>query len=759
MAGPMTSPTEAPATARWRTWWAALRAKITLPAGVRAAEFAAALGAVAITVPLYGSCFSGRSYLVPTLVAAASPALLVVLARKSGPLGRAAIAIAGMLVVTVVVLLPTWNGALPTAATWSELRSGLVGGWLRLLTSARPVDPLPSLRLVPTLITYWCAWAAASSCLWGRRVAGPVVPGIVALIVGLIVGGSAVQTSWVLLAGWLLLVFTALLARTNRQAAGGLQISAVTARAVGLDLPREQRRSLLGRLALGVPVVIAVVAIGVAGTATLPIADGSQRFDVREMIPQPIVPRQALSPLAAIQNQLLNKEVPVMTISGVPAGVDRVRVATLGSYDGLLFTDDAQFLPAATRLPVDALAARGDAVTVDVTVEDDVFGGYAPTIGTPVGLVGTGFGYSATSGTLITQTPLDTYRYQLTTEVRDIAPPSTAEVDTSADPKYLSLPTESAPLALVRQKAREATSGSSGYGRLRALTEYYSKLGYSHSTEAGHSVGVLGRMVSRNVNTFAEQRAAGFVVMARSLGIPARVGVGYLLERKSGDEKGTISVRAGTATAWAEVPVRNFGWVPFDVVTANQLGTATDQTDPSDVIVTTVPSGSIGPSSGPSNAASDMSTGVSSIILVVILTVGALAMLVVLIIGEKFRRRWARRRAASPAAQLLGAWRDVEDRLVERGVPVRRSSSSIEVASTATRTIGAPPATSKVAVMATAAVYAPEEPAAADVTLAWKMSRDVRRGLSAGVPWWKRLWGVLDPRPLIRLPKIRGRHQ
>lgn len=58
--------------------------------------------------------------------------------------------------------------------------------------------------------------------------------------------------------------------------------------------------------------------------------------------------------------------------------------------------------------------------------------------------------------------------------------------------------------------------------------------------------------------------AHAIVYMARSLGIPARIGTGYLTDLSQAKD-GHILLRMSDRHAWAEVFVSGIGWVPFDV--------------------------------------------------------------------------------------------------------------------------------------------------------------------------------------------------
>ena len=62
---------------------------------------------------------------------------------------------------------------------------------------------------------------------------------------------------------------------------------------------------------------------------------------------------------------------------------------------------------------------------------------------------------------------------------------------------------------------------------------------------------------------YCSQFATAMAVMARSVGLPARVAVGYL-PGEFDPMTGAYRVRAGDAHAWVEIRMRTSGWVPFD---------------------------------------------------------------------------------------------------------------------------------------------------------------------------------------------------
>lgn len=72
--------------------------------------------------------------------------------------------------------------------------------------------------------------------------------------------------------------------------------------------------------------------------------------------------------------------------------------------------------------------------------------------------------------------------------------------------------------------------------------------------------------------------AHAMVYMLRSLGIPARIGSGYLTDLSEAKD-GHILLRISDRHAWAEVFITNVGWVPFDVTPTKVESHANTQVD------------------------------------------------------------------------------------------------------------------------------------------------------------------------------------
>ncbi len=138
---------------------------------------------------------------------------------------------------------------------------------------------------------------------------------------------------------------------------------------------------------------------------------------------------------------------------------------------------------------------------------------------------------------------------------------------------YLELP-DDLPVA-VRNTAREVTDGGITRFEQAALLEAWfrdpAEFTYSTDVSTGHSsldlAAWLNDPTSPNYRTgYCEQFATSMAVMARALGIPSRVVLGFApgdIERAA-DGSELIVVRERNAHSWVELWMDDQGWVRFD---------------------------------------------------------------------------------------------------------------------------------------------------------------------------------------------------
>ncbi|HRK47495.1 MAG TPA: DUF3488 and transglutaminase-like domain-containing protein, partial [Nocardioides sp.] len=132
---------------------------------------------------------------------------------------------------------------------------------------------------------------------------------------------------------------------------------------------------------------------------------------------------------------------------------------------------------------------------------------------------------------------------------------------------YTDLPNGISPV--IHQLATEVTANASTrFEKAVALQQWFRKDGgFTYSTDVNLSNGAddLARFLTKGNGGregYCEQFAAAMAVMARDLGIPARVAVGFLEPDKVGD--GQWEYSAHDLHAWPELFFSGSGWVRFE---------------------------------------------------------------------------------------------------------------------------------------------------------------------------------------------------
>jgi transglutaminase-like putative cysteine protease len=321
---------------------------------------------------------------------------------------------------------------------------------------------------------------------------------------------------------------------------------------------------------------------------------------------------------------------------------------------------------------------------------------------------------------LTASTPLNGLRYSVTS--RDIEPtgqvlrqaahyPAAVVSDLAVPPAYQRL----APLA--RQIAAGKTSA---YGRAVALQQWFRQPGnFTYSLSAPRSTGAtaLITFLTRTRRGYCQQFAFGMAVLARLLGVPSRVVVGYT--QGTPQAKGNWLVRTSDAHAWPEMYFPGAGWLRFEPTPSSSGGQATASVP----VYSTPPPGSTVPATTPTLAPAPAPTrtsaghqsgagtrlrhpgpgkgpgapspgGRSHVPLWLILVfVAALAVAAVVPCAARSVIRWRRwRTAAGDTGRAHAAWREFLDDLADHRIPARASESPRALAARLGRTLSFSPA-------------------------------------------------------------------
>ncbi len=307
-------------------------------------------------------------------------------------------------------------------------------------------------------------------------------------------------------------------------------------------------------IALAVSLIAGFVGSRVPGAESEPLLDtrGSGNGD-----------SSALSPLVDIRSRLTNqRDVEMVTVT---ANAESYwRSATLAEFDGRIWRAPDRNIG---QPDAGTLAARPSDVEIRQQVRIGALGSnLVPAAPDPVAATGpTTLRYDRSSSTLSTgDTELTTGdSFQMISESPRFDPAVLAAA-TSLDPGddiYVELPDDFPADAVTL--AEQVTAGTTNtYETAVALQNWFkSEFTYSLQVQPGHGNTAIEGFLRDRVG-YCEQFAGTYAAMMRSLGIPARVAIGFTTGRAIG--AGSYSVTGRNAHAWPEVWFDGLGWVLFE---------------------------------------------------------------------------------------------------------------------------------------------------------------------------------------------------
>ena len=320
----------------------------------------------------------------------------------------------------------------------------------------------------------------------------------------------------------------------------------------------------------------------------------------------------------------------------------------------------------------------------------------------------------------------------------------------------------------VRELAQNITADTgTPFGRAAALEKYFRSglFKYTTNTDLGDGPDAISEFLLHTRAGFCEQFAASFAAMARAVGVPARVAVGYQPGTLEAD--GLFHVTNRNAHAWPEVWIQGAGWIPFEPTPGFSeptlgIGTGGPKTQPAistpgstSTTVSTPTSAGVAPTLGRLPGGGQVQTptpippahhGVRNALTAVVIAIAAVALGVLGFFGivsfALWRRGRRRRRDHDPRRRVLGAWAEALDQLRIAGVPPRPSATALEFALRYAPAHGAGdagPALMELARLQSAAMFAPEPPSSVEATYAWEQVDTIRtatrRNIARSARW------------------------
>ncbi|MER7727378.1 DUF3488 and transglutaminase-like domain-containing protein [Streptomyces sp. NPDC096323] len=338
---------------------------------------------------------------------------------------------------------------------------------------------------------------------------------------------------------------------------------------------------------------------------------------------------------------------------------------------------------------------------------------------------------------------------------------------------------------VVRETAEGVTRGSSNaYERAVKLQNYFAAEGgftYDTSVSSGTGSAAIGRFLT-NRRGFCVHFSFTMAAMARTLGIPARVAVGFTPGTAQSD--GSVSVGLRDAHAWPELYFEGVGWTRFEPTPTRgsapsytlpdaPSGDSADPAQPEAAASAAVPvapsasdscpaqmrrQGECGSSALPDAAASaDTGTPAGTVLGVVLVAVLVL-LLPLLPMFWRMRVRSRRlgsstgRTSADATARTLAAWQEIIDTAWDHGIEPDESLTPRKAAARVVR-VGeldteAAEAVHRVAGAVEQVLYAPEPRPVSGLV---DDAQTVRAALRASADRFARFRAVVAPRSAVQV--------
>lgn len=703
----------------------------------------------------FGPAFGGLPGYLPATGGALLGLLIVFLSRWRG-WSVASVILAGLAAYLIfggalALSRTTIAGVLPSPETVRRLAVLIVSAWRDLLTVSLPASEFTGPAVVPLISSLVCA-ILVGRLATGRRLSWTaLVPAGVLLIIGILWG--TYQAPFAMGQGLLLgatgLVWQSLRRRGGR---GGAELVDLGAGAV------SHRFAVL-------PMAAVVTAGALAAGLLAGLVTPSSRFVLRDIVEPPLDTKQFASPLTMFR--LLERDLHdqvLMTVEGLPQG-GRVRLAALDAYDGVVYNVDAA--SSGFRLIGRAIGQGrdGDATPSTLRIEIGAYQG----VWLPGGgeLRGLRFDeaeaarhtervyYNALTGTALSTAGVSVgSRYDV--DVVVVARPDGPTLST-AGLAAVSMPDNvRVPEAVAATAADFVGTASGPFKQLQAITQklrtsgFYSD-GSDGRSRAGHTAERINAFLTdKQLIGDDEQYAVSLALMARHLGIPARVVIGFYPDAAKAKQL-RVELTGADAHVWVEVAFAGLGWVAFDASPPRdkkpQSEVPKPRRDPKPQVLPP-PDPPLERPDSRVDVADDQRTPTpeegESYLRYVLLALGVMGALAVLllpfvsILVVKARRRRIRRSRARLVDRVSGGWAELVDAATDLGSPLDPALTRREAAELLD---GRYPAAGAVAIAdrVDASVFGVGEPTEADVEHVWREVDQALVGLAKSVPRRRRV--------------------
>lgn len=438
----------------------------------------------------------------------------------------------------------TLNGVVPLTDSWHAASADFRVARADFRTVSAPVDHTVAWGFVGAVAFAVTTWLSDTFAFRANARGESLVPGAV------------------------LFVFIAALGVDERRVFCSLLVVGTGFAALALLRLRAERRprTVLGRelhpLLLAVPALVVATATVVAGSwvlgPALPGAGEPALFETSGSSGATDV----VSPMVDIRARLVNDaEVELFAMAATEPSY--WRLSALPRFDGERWDlPDGELDELVGHGAAQMPGTRRNQQLLTIIGLRDVLVPAAPE---PISASGPGVGYNELTATLVRAngklssgdtfdiiSAMPRFDAQMLRGASTAAPPS---------PEFLALPDDLPPQ--VAATAAEVTAGgTTAFERAVLLQDWFrSNFTYSVEVPEGHGNAAIVDFLEQRIG-YCEQFAGTYAAMARTLGIPSRVAVGFTQGEQT--ETGEYLVRGRNAHAWPEIWLDGYGWIPFE---------------------------------------------------------------------------------------------------------------------------------------------------------------------------------------------------
>jgi len=510
---------------------------------------------------------------------------------------------AALVVLATAVFYPDASALiLPTRETINLLGDDLREAWQVFSDDAAPVPPVRGFLVTTSVLVWYGVFLADWAAFRLRSPLEAVAPATAVFVFASLLGvGRNELAHGALFAAGLLGVLLTM--RAERQVREEVWVASGAADGVRSTL---QLGAAAGIVAV---VVAALIAPQVPGANAQPLVDITEINDGPET-------RSVLSPLVEISTSLVNQsDTELFSVKVDRSQQDYWRLMALTKFEDEIWRRSSNFDDArgAVDSNVDATVAT-TAVLQEITIAalGNIYLPAAYEVSDVVDSGGVNFEYEVATGALVVERGLEHIPGGLTYTIESQVPnyavgdlPDVASEGMSGGfvSEHTQLPDACAqgestietgcwPTEVSERAATITAGATTDYQRVKALQDFFldpSLFEYDLLVALEHDINSMNEflLIGRG---YCEQFASTFAAMARSLGIPARVAVGFTWGEWS-DARNEYVVSGKHAHAWPEVYFSGVGWVIFDPTPGRSRGHDSDitglddpeQTGPQDI--------------------------------------------------------------------------------------------------------------------------------------------------------------------------------